>query len=1272
MNIDYIFNSGNYPGAASSNGHTWQKYAALGMLGKTKKSLDGLTNLAQTNESLLYIAISYWIAGNDDVAIELLKHNPIDYARNLLTLISKPHINVISQLPWISKGTQDLQSGAEYDPKFIVKNIGFKPQDLQNRPYANVHDFYDPQNPPDLYISQMVEWHLIPPNIQELPCPIFGQTSDYDLHIQFLHPWLRLFDELIVNGPDEQDEVGRLSGVPVSAYPKTFSIPDTLPPLPPPGQREVDFFMSGTTFHPYHHDKALLVNRILDIPDFNSLFYNGFLSSKAYYELLSHSKMALTFVRHADAMPTRGLESLAMGCALLVQKKSVLNQYLGEEEGVVTYEGEHDLPAAMKRVKRDWPLFEQRARRGAEIVRREFSSARVASQYLRFLTVLAAKPRPKRQMLPIAHLDQKRPIIIKGWGFPHHAYKEMQDINASRWLKHLEEKPCAATVIDLAREYLLDFCTWAHLPTARNYPVNQDYYHYGMLSKCLELFRIGAERFPRSLVLRFTMIRAALHFGSPAEVDEAIQLLRATLAIPPAEWVVAPMDDVMPWDFFSQMFNYRGYFDAVTSILKGDDIPATTLVDFIRASLFYYQGHYSGDTSDLQAAVRLDSSFPFYRLRLAAALIKCGTRKSSTDAAEHLELLAGETMLCLEAFRLLELLEESFDCRSEHLVQIKARFRNIRDSLHNQKFQSENWNDPHLQMSAYGGVRPLTTMQLAMRSEPPASVMRSSSTLRILYISLDFSNWAGAKEWTYPSNLSIEEGFAASGVEFLTIPLIYGISAEIPASWLYHAKTLCAGREFDQVWIELVHGNPGEDILEWLISLAPVRLGILLESLSYDQEDYQLHPGLFKRRLVVEERLRYMTHAVTVDEKDADDLNRRGIVKAMWRPESVPSWCLANAPNDLPRDRAIFYGASYGTQKRWLLHSDLAGLFEMRPSAEAGTIIPHAFTSVGSAALKTLNSGRIPDQEFLEAYLDCLRSLRRVSFANWIRLASETPLIVNLPSITKAQSGRVVEAMAAGCPVLTWELPDRPKANALFRNGEELLQFPRDNPAVLADRIRYLKQHPDKTRAMAGRALEKVRNQHTTEQRVKQILRWIDTGNEPNYNEDVTIPIKTVPVDVSQASLEITLQRFFAKTGRGNYVALKAPVRDIVSGKRTTEEIIGRVGVYIERKDLASVQLLLEEAVIYSPSLTTVLAQLYYATGDFAKAEEMLLQALSVTPNDAEIHIRLAQLASMAGNQEIASIYIEQALALGPPEKEILSLLKEYRRSRKVVTTVCS
>ena len=662
-------------------------------------------------------AVKHWLAGDDGLALKELAYCRSLHAQNLLRLIEKPCIHVLAQLPRVTNGSQDLLSGVESDTKFKVNNIGFNPQDLQNRPYADVHDFYDATSPPDFYFTQMVEWHLIPPNIQQLPCPILGQTSDYDLHIQSIYSWLSLFDELIVNGPDEVEEVRRLSCVPVTAYPKTFTIADSLPPLPPPGPRELDLFVSGTILHPYHPDKARLFTRILDIPNFNVLFCKYFLTQGGYYEMLANSKIALTFIRHADAMPTRGLESLAMGCALIVQKQSVLTNYFGEEQGVVTYDFAKDnLNDVIMRIKREWPLFEQRARHGAEIVRREFIAARVASQYLRFLTVLAAKPRPLRQMRSVDDLVQKRSVQSKGWGWPQNIYTDLIKENKRR-SKEIEFTGLTESHSDInnrTRDTMLDYYTWAS-----NVNDSEHQYHRDQLSEIMVDFRQGTASFPRSLILHFNMIRAALHFGDPKEVREA--LVRAEIVVGKMEsyWHLLPMDDVMPWDFFSQMFNYRNYFDLVTGHLKGGLLLTNQHVKLVLASLYYYLGHYTDHLVCLEKVVELDPEFPFYRYRLALELLVRGQKDDWNRSGILLESLVENSIIFAYAYPLFEkmVLEQGF--HSERFPCFQERYQQAKHNLFTSNEMIEDFINNHymrpnpINDGMDGGMPPRSLRQLA-------------------------------------------------------------------------------------------------------------------------------------------------------------------------------------------------------------------------------------------------------------------------------------------------------------------------------------------------------------------------------------------------------------------------------------------------------------------------------------------------------------------------------------------------------------------------------
>ncbi len=670
------FARGDYATVARTGGkHEWQTYAALGLIGKMSEAVEGLARFDNPDASF-YSAVAHWIGGEDETAARLLE--PIDtaHARNLLALLRKSQISVLTQWPWTRFGCSDLISGARSDPRFKVANISFHPDDLANKPYSNIHDYYTSSEPPDFYTCTMVEWHLVPPNIQELPCPIFGQTGDYDLHIQTVHPWLKLFDALLVTDPSEWQDVMRLVAAPVYTFPKSFGVPYTLPPLRQV-KREIDVYLSGTVLHPYHLDKVHLINQLLEIPGLRLKIINGFMGPEAYLSELNRAKICITFVRHPTALPTRGLEALAMGCALIVQEDNVLTLFAGREQGVLTYQlGNNDLPAAVRTIVEQWPDFARRAEAGARYVREEFSLTRVASQYLRFLTFLAAQPRGPRTTVSPGKLYQKRSILHKGWlpstGNP--ASQILRNIavhNYRRMQSALDSEPSPHLHIDLARESVLVNYHWVE---AELVPLHQ------WLAFLHDVYRTARERFPRSLVVRFNEIRVLLHFGTLKLVGEGLALLDETLRQPPNHWQIDVMEDVFPWDFFPQFFNYRAYFDRITQHLTQGVTVEEDLCRLILASLhayrgFYpaYHGFYSQALDDYGAAAALDPDFPFFQLWYADQLLRRGLDEDREAAIDILHGLASGSLLLREALDWLARIGVAED----HLKQRAARLNEI-------------------------------------------------------------------------------------------------------------------------------------------------------------------------------------------------------------------------------------------------------------------------------------------------------------------------------------------------------------------------------------------------------------------------------------------------------------------------------------------------------------------------------------------------------------------------------------------------------------------
>jgi len=656
--IDQLFRTGNYTAVAlSRNSQEWQTYAALGLIGKTKEALEGLGRF-EGEEVQFYTGVTHWMGGDDNEAIRLLTPLSMPHAQNLLALIHKPKINVLAQIPWSRMGSWDLLRALEKDRKFAIANISFHPDDLPNKPYADIHQFYDEENPPDLYICQMVEWHLIPPNIQELPCPIFGQTGDYDLQIQVAYPWLQQLDEILVTDQSEWNDVSKLANVPVSTFPKSFGIAEDLPALSD-RDRGLDLFFSGTTLHPYHPDKAELLHQVLRSPNLKLKMINGFDGFDDYLKNLGKTKVCYTYVRHPSALPTRGIEALSMGCGLVVQKDNVLTLFVGEREGVLTYELDADnLTPAIRKILENWTEFKQRAKKGAAIVREEFALTKVASQYFRFLTFLAAKPRQLRETKGLSVPYQKRAILQKGW-LPSYEFgsstilQKMGIYNDRRLREELNKETVSSHhYIDLARESVLYNY---HRAIAHVIPVEE------WLCSVAKIYKKGISAFPKSLVLRFNYIRIMLHFGSPEVVSEALDFLEDTLAAPASSWQIDVMEDVFPWDFCPTYFNYRRYFDLVTENLTQGSPVTSSLRDLMFASLFYckgfyptYQGYYSQSLDDFEKATQLDPDFPYYKLHYARELIERGLPEDYQKAESLLLDLGNSSILFMEAFELLE------------------------------------------------------------------------------------------------------------------------------------------------------------------------------------------------------------------------------------------------------------------------------------------------------------------------------------------------------------------------------------------------------------------------------------------------------------------------------------------------------------------------------------------------------------------------------------------------------------------------------------------
>jgi hypothetical protein len=628
-----VFAAGDYAGASMfGDAATWQHHAACALVRGDEGSFAALSDFAEP-AARFHAAAARWIHGDTARARRELFGLDLPHARALAALLARDRIHVLAQLPWVPDAMTDLAGGARADGHFVVRTIGHRAGDVPNRPYLDVRRCLDDGFAPDFFVAAMAEWHHLPPNLQALPCPRFCHVADHDLHVQTVRPWLDLFDELCVTDRTEWLDVQGLGRGGVTSFPKVFGLP-ALPSIVD-GERHLDSFVSGTMLDPYHPDKARVLHELLAMPDIALRVVRGFTGPLAFHALLAASKASFTFVRRPGAMPTRGLESLAFGCAVALQRESVLRLWVTEREGAVAYGPEPGaLAAAVRTIVQHWDAFGPAARRGAALVREQFALPRVASQYLRFLAFRAAAPRRELPEVDTARWVQKRVCVTRTW-LPADPAVRRRSMQASfRRLGALAaRRPYARTIVDMARELLCEHAFYDQRDRAG--PDER-----ALLADATALLEQACRLFPDHLAARFLLVRTLWHHGDAKQRMRALQLAHDALEADVASWRIDPRDDVMPFDFHADCFDYRHYLELVAAAEKGVPVEPEALARLVLASLAGYVARKTDKPALHALAVQLDPGFARYRLDLARCLLRRGGMAERRRALALLHELA--------------------------------------------------------------------------------------------------------------------------------------------------------------------------------------------------------------------------------------------------------------------------------------------------------------------------------------------------------------------------------------------------------------------------------------------------------------------------------------------------------------------------------------------------------------------------------------------------------------------------------------------------------
>jgi glycosyltransferase involved in cell wall biosynthesis len=371
--------------------------------------------------------------------------------------------------------------------------------------------------------------------------------------------------------------------------------------------------------------------------------------------------------------------------------------------------------------------------------------------------------------------------------------------------------------------------------------------------------------------------------------------------------------------------------------------------------------------------------------------------------------------------------------------------------------------------------------------------------MKILYVQHDMLVWASARQWSYTTHMAYVEGLRAAGHDVLVL---------FTSCWPL-AQKVVGDHRFDQVWINDVTHSLGvrpaweappsltEDDFAWLASLAPVRVGIVMETLHYDPADYAEVPEL-GRRVPLMQRivLPHVTHFTVVDENDVRHVENMG-AQAVWTPAHVPLRFFRRSAPDVSRP-AVFIGSGYQRRAKYLTSPRLACLLEFRASGEHRTDIPSMFDQLNGPVRQALLGGPYRQADH-EHFVATIQQVRAKLFDLYLDGLSSSLATVNLPSFVKTYAGRVAESMAIGQPVVTWRIPNHPQTALLFREDEHILFFDGDDPDRLAVGLERLRSEPGLADRIGARSLANARSHHTSEHRVAQIVEWTETGIVPRY-----------------------------------------------------------------------------------------------------------------------------------------------------------------------------
>ncbi|WP_172202911.1 glycosyltransferase [Niveibacterium sp. COAC-50] len=347
----------------------------------------------------------------------------------------------------------------------------------------------------------------------------------------------------------------------------------------------------------------------------------------------------------------------------------------------------------------------------------------------------------------------------------------------------------------------------------------------------------------------------------------------------------------------------------------------------------------------------------------------------------------------------------------------------------------------------------------------------------ILLVMLEFDNWLQARAWSYTGAWAFHDGLTAIGHNCTVFLATHGKKDDNPKELSARLRAVLKENSYDQVWIWCVHTNFDAEFWGLLRETIPIRIGILMESLSMTADEIAIVPQFSDRKLKTYAQLLNCTHALAVDEADVTSISNDLSIPTLWNTVSVPKRFITSLPPPV-EEHAVFIGNKYGPRKEYLEDPQFAQILTRPHIPERNTTLPEQYDAAHAAYHALKDSGNAPPSTHND-HISVIATIRAKLFQLHLMGIRMGFCSVGLPSIVKAHTARVAEAMAASTPVVNWIPPQRPRCEALFVNQVEYIGY-RDKTELLNILV-TLKSDPELRHSMTIAGRDALTNRHTSE-----------------------------------------------------------------------------------------------------------------------------------------------------------------------------------------------